>query len=283
MQTVTKGTKIELKAINDVEGMIEIERMQKDAWGIDDLAVVPRTQLSAAVHVGGTLIGAFDDDRMIGFVYGFYGLLNGHPVHHSHMLAVEPGYRNHNLGYRLKIAQLERVREDGLADRMTWTFDPLRSLNAYFNFAKLGVVSDKYEVDLYGGNASSYLHRTGTDRLFVTWFINSGRVKELLADGAKELEDQDFEAERLVRMSHSGTPIRSAEVRDQGSMTIEIPADIGKIEEADLGTALLWRAETRRSFLDALNAGFVVEGYRRVTDRSGAYLLRRREIGEMER
>lgn len=282
MQTGTTGTEIELRPITDIDGMIEVERMQKAAWGMDDLAIVPRTQLSAAVHVGGTLIGAFDGGRMVGFVYGFYGFLEGSAVHHSHMLAVDPEYRNHNLGFRLKIAQLEEVRKDGLADRLTWTFDPLRSLNAYFNFSKLGVVSDKYEVDLYGGDASSFLHRTGTDRLFVTWFINSGRVKKVLEGAADEAPKEDYEAERLVRLSHSGIPIRSAEVRDQDSMTIEIPLDIGKVEDEDLGTALLWRAETRRSFLDALNAGFVVTGYRKVTDRSGAYLLQRTDLDRME-
>ena len=91
------------------------------------------------------------------------------------MLAVRPEYRNSNLGYRLKLAQRERALASGLT-RMTWTFDPLQSLNAHFNFAKLGVVSDRYEVNFYGEETSSFLHRTGTDRLWVSWPLDSFRV-----------------------------------------------------------------------------------------------------------
>lgn len=283
MRNRTGKTGIEIRNISDIEEIIEVEAMQRSVWGMDDLSIVPRTQLSAAVHVGGTLLGAFEDERLIGFAYGFYGLLDGRPVHHSHMLAVDPDYRSHDLGYRLKVEQLERVRSDRLADIITWTFDPLRSLNAYFNFAKLGVVSDTYEVDVYGANTSSFLHRTGTDRLFVCWFINSERVKKLLESRPQEVGPESFEAERLVRLSHAGLPIRSAEVLDQVALTIEIPLDIGKVEQEDLDTALLWRAETRRAFLEALDAGFIVAGYRRITERSGAYLLLRTGLKEFGR
>ena len=47
---------------------------------------------------------------------------------------------------------------------MTWTFDPLQSLNAYLNFTKLGVVSNRYLPEFYGEDPSSFLHQTGTDR-----------------------------------------------------------------------------------------------------------------------
>ena len=64
---------------------------------------------------------------------------------------------------------------------MTWTFDPLQSRNAHFNFSKLGVVSDTYKVDFYGPETSSMLHRNGTDRLWVRWMLNSRRVRDRLA------------------------------------------------------------------------------------------------------
>ena len=58
---------------------------------------------------------------------------------------------------------------------MTWTFDPLRSLNAHLNFSKLGVISDSYRVDFYGPQTSSHLHTNGTDRLWVTWHMADAR------------------------------------------------------------------------------------------------------------
>jgi len=61
---------------------------------------------------------------------------------------------------------------------MTWTFDPLQSLNAHLDFAKLGVVADAYKINFYGESTSSFLHKigTGTDRLWVTWLLDSERV-----------------------------------------------------------------------------------------------------------
>ena len=86
------------------------------------------------------------------------------------MLAIKPAFRNHDLGRRLKLAQREHVIAQGI-ELMTWTFDPLQSLNAYFNFNKLGVLSDRYLLNFYGEDASSFLHRTGTDRLWTSWFF----------------------------------------------------------------------------------------------------------------
>lgn len=257
--------------------------MQRSTWGVDDLSVVPLTQLSAAQHVGGTLLGAFDGERLVGFAYGFYGHVGGKIVHHSHMLAVDPGYRNHDLGFRLKVEQLKSVRADGIADRITWTFDPLRSLNAHFNFSKLGVVSDNYEVNVYGENAASFLHRTGTDRLFVTWLINSRRVARFIGDESVEIDEirtSDPEADTLLRCSEAGLPVREASIGGQDRLAIEIPADIGAIEDSDLDAARLWRGVTRHAFLEALRAGFLVTDYRLNDDRSGSYLLRKMKIEE---
>src|SRR5690348_4631530 len=112
--------------IREIEQFSEIraaEDLQKEVWGLPDLDVVPSTQLIAAKAAGGALIGAFDGDSMVGFVYGFVGCEDGQMTHHSHMLAVKPGYRNASLGYKLKLAQRDFVLSQGITE-MTWTFDP---------------------------------------------------------------------------------------------------------------------------------------------------------------
>jgi len=81
------------------------------------------------------------------------------------MLAVLDAYRHLDLGSRLKQAQRERALALGVQE-ITWTYDPLQSRNAHFNFSKLGVVSDTYKVDFYGPETSSLLHQNGTDRLW---------------------------------------------------------------------------------------------------------------------
>ena len=78
---------------------------------------------------------------MVGFAFGFLGREHGQITIHSHMLAVLESYRHLDLGSQLKQAQRERAIAMGIHE-MTWTFDPLQSRNAHFNFSKLGVVSD---------------------------------------------------------------------------------------------------------------------------------------------
>ncbi|MFN2412995.1 MAG: GNAT family N-acetyltransferase, partial [Pyrinomonadaceae bacterium] len=144
MRSANETTSIIFQEIESIAEIRAVEDLQIEAWGDDERDIVPLNQFVAARYVGGSLIGAFDNKKLVGFAYGFYGHLQGRVVHHSHMLAVLPEYRDHNLGFHLKAAQRERVLADHITDRITWTFDPLQSLNAHFNLAKLGVIADTY-------------------------------------------------------------------------------------------------------------------------------------------
>lgn len=244
MQTAT----VTIRQIDNVAEIRAVEQLQKEVWGIPDLEVVPLTQLVAAKEAGGTLIGAFDDDVLVGFVYGFPSFEFGKHAHHSHMLAVKPEYRNLDLGRRLKLAQREHVIDQGI-DLITWTFDPLQSLNAHFNFNKLGVVADRYLPDFYGDEPASFLHQTGTDRLWVSWLISTERVKRII-DG------------------NTGP----AQVENADTVSIEIPGDINSLQQQEPRAALRWREETRRAFTEAIKAGYVVVGFTREIN-VGRYLL----------
>jgi len=115
---------ISIRDIDSVAELHVVEELQREVWGIPDIEVVPLSQLVAAKASGGVLVGAFDGEDLVGFAYGFVGYERGTVVHHSHMLAVKPAYRAHDLGFRLKAAQRERVMQQGI-EVMTWTFDPL--------------------------------------------------------------------------------------------------------------------------------------------------------------
>src|SRR5215212_9459126 len=117
---------VTIRGIDDVAQMRAVEVLQKEVWGIPDLDVVPLTHLVAAKEAGGVLIGAFDREELVGFVYGFPSFEQGQLAHHSHMLAVKPDYRNLDLGRKLKLAQREHVMAQGI-ELISWTFDPLQS------------------------------------------------------------------------------------------------------------------------------------------------------------
>lgn len=253
-----------------------VEDLQKEVWGLDDRDITPLTQLVAARHAGGQLLGARAHGTLVGFVYGFVGLEQGRAIHHSHMLAVKAAYRNGDVAYKLKIAQRERVLAQGIT-RMTWTFDPLQSLNAYFNFSKLGVVSDAYKINFYGPETSSVLHRIGTDRLWVTWILDSRRVRRQL-EGISSERQLDPQAASLVVADGDGWPreIASTEALAGARAFIEIPSDINNVQRQNPEQAARWREVTRSGFTQALAAGFHVTDFFRQSRASqslGVYVL----------
>ena len=276
MSTATDASAIAIRDIDCTEDLRAVEVLQKEVWGCSDLDVVPLTMLIATREVGAVLIGAYDRSDLVGFVYGFPGYEDGCATHHSHMLAVSPAYRNHDLGYKLKLAQRERVLAQGI-DRVTWTFDPLQSLNAYFNFGKLGVIADTYKIDFYGEATSSFLHQIGTDRLWVSWLLNSERVRSRL----QSKERQPFSADEvlaLVQVGSDNTPRRNISSKNLGQkhLAIEIPADINQLQRRAPTLGVEWREVTRWAFTEALRLGYFVEEFSRSTtiDQSiGRYLL----------
>lgn len=243
--------------------MRQIEELQREIWGVSDLDVLPALALRPQKAVGAILMGAFAEGRMIGFVFGFPGILNGETIIHSDMLGVSSAYRSQSIGYLLKCAQREAALALGVK-RITWTFDPLQSRNAHLNFSKLGVVVDRYLVNYYG-ETSSFLHRYGTDRLWVSWLLDSERVISRV-DRNELPKSPDLNQPALVRVGPSGEPIVREDLTDE-ELIIEIPG------EPD---AELWRAPTRAAFTRALDSGYRIEDFfvaERDNKKIGVYLL----------
>lgn len=286
--------------IRDVEGEAEfhaIEDLQKEAWSFSDLDIVPAATLIATQHAGGIVLGAFGGNLMIGFAYAFPAFEEGRTSMHSHMLAVKPEYRNFQAGFFLKIVQRERTIASGL-DEITWTFDPLQSLNAHLNFTKLGVISNRYIVNFYGEETSSPLHKGfGTDRLWVRWLLNSDRVKQRISQQRaihsldstarqrsepgpiSALDDAAIIASALVYREDTRPQLAEFESKlSSGTCTIEIPHNINALKEREPQLGTDWREATRAAFLASMNAGFVVEDLLRVECAPAPrwfYLLRR--------
>lgn len=259
--------------------MKALEKLQKEVWGWDDLDTMPLMNFIVTREVGGVLIGAFDGETPVGFVFGFVGCHHGQIVFHSHMLAVLPQFREHGIGHKLKLAQREQALAKGFTC-ITWTFDPLQSPNAYLNFTKLGVIANDYKINFYGETTSSALHRfIGTDRLWVSWFLESKRVRNRLARRSDvELSQEELERHvSLVETAPDGWPhTQPISSLDQDYVLIEVPADIGVLQERNPELAVAWRNATRSAFTDALGAGYIVQEFYRIEregQSAGCYLL----------
>jgi predicted GNAT superfamily acetyltransferase len=281
----------DLKSIDDLR---QLKAVEKEVWAMSDDDTLPLTFAIACKAAGNIFVGAFDKteddkdrDKLVGFAFGFLGREHGQTTIHSHMLGVVDAYRHLDLGARLKHAQRERAMAMGIHE-MTWTYDPLQSRNAHFNFSKLGVVSDTYKVDFYGPQTSSMLHRNGTDRLWVRWMLNSRRVRDRAAGKNTRVETLDAMKllAPLVRFDPSGRPGRAdlADSLARQRVSIEIPGDILAVERADMGLAREWRDATRWAFREALKAGFFVSEFCRSIrgqQGPGAYLLQRGTVTEL--
>ena len=117
--------------------------IQRAVWGSADADLVPMPLFVVAAETGGQVLGAFAEDRMVGFTLALAGLHGRGAFLHSHMTAVMDGWRDRGIGRSLKLFQ----RNDALArgiDLIEWTFDPLQIKNAYFNLVRLGAIARRF-------------------------------------------------------------------------------------------------------------------------------------------
>jgi predicted GNAT superfamily acetyltransferase len=250
------GGDVEIRTLTAQRELNECVELQRRTWGRSFADVVPPSILKISQRLGGVAAGAFDErGRMLGFVYGMTGIENGTIVHWSDMLAVVPEAQNHGVGRKLKEFQRAAVAEAG-ARVIYWTYDPLVARNAHLNLNVFGVRVVEYVENMYGESRSK-LHRLGTDRLIVAWPVNDAEL------AARRAEIGRVEAEA-----------RSRDVR--GMRTIEIPADIHKLQKTSMQKAVKSRRSIRAAFVDAFAAGFAVNGF--IVDEKrgvGQYLLTR--------
>jgi len=248
--------------IRSVSGEDELElcvRMQHQTWGESYSGTVPTVILSLSQRLGGVVAGAFDSHgRMLGFVFGMTGLIDGELGHWSDMLAVDPSVRDRGIGRRLKHFQRDMLRGIGIRT-IHWTYDPLVARNAYLNHVKLGAVASEYVVDFYGADTGSTLHGDlGTDRFIVKWQIAESQsgVKDTAAELAKSADDAF-----IVNPQRDGNSPVLLDLPNAESVRIEIPADIYALIDAAPAVASQWRATTRQAFTWYLRRGYRVAGF----------------------
>jgi predicted GNAT superfamily acetyltransferase len=173
--------------IRRCHGLPEFElciQVEREVWQSSDIDVVPIPLFVVASEIGGQVLGAFDGSKLVGFTLALVGWRNRKPFLHSHMTAVLDAYRNRKIGQRLKLFQ----RKDALArgiDLIEWTFDPLVTKNAYFNFMRLGAIARRYLPNVYGITTSPLHSSLPTDRLVAEWHLSSPHVLQTLSKKQK--------------------------------------------------------------------------------------------------
>ena len=265
--------RLTIRHLESPEEMTSVEILQKQVWSGSDIEIVPTHMLLSAVHGGGVLLGAYDGDVLVGFVFGFPGFeLKADQMelqHCSHMAGVLPDYRDSGVGFLLKRAQWQMVRRQGI-ERITWTYDPLQSRNDKLNIAKLGAVCNTYFPNYYGELRDEINQGMPTDRFQVDWWLNSSRVKRRLSKyPRKKLDLAHYLSANITRLNETQLdpagliaprPIEIS-VSSEPLLLLEIPADYPAIKTADPVLAFEWRMHTRSIFQDVFAAGYLVTDF----------------------
>jgi predicted GNAT superfamily acetyltransferase len=239
------ATRITLKHLDALSEFRDAVQLQKEIWGFADIELLPLRLFVVAHKVGGQIIGAFDGEMMIGFLISIPGIKPGEAYLHSHMMGVQPPYRNLGVGRMLKLAQ----REEALARHVRlieWTFDPLEIKNAYFNIERLGAVVRRYVLNQYG-TTTSHLHGgLPTDRCVAEWYLDSERVLAVL----------------------DGKPVAHTDTLER----VEVPNNIAELRQRHPKQAREIQLRVSEAFQAHFQRGLAVTGFERTPD-AGVYLF----------
>ena len=267
-------TEFEIRPLLTIEEFHAAENLQRIVWNSDDLDISPTHVMLTAAKNGGVVLGAFAREQLIGFVFGFLGAGEHRygpeaPIavrlkHCSHQMGVLPEWQNQNVGYALKLAQREAVRNQGLR-LITWTYDPLESKNARLNILKLGAVTNTYLRNVYGELRDGLNQGLATDRFQVDWWILSRRVETRLKQsrpplqlhhymdaGTSVLNPGKFDENGLLVCMDSVKPL----IGDRA--LIEFPSDFQAIKKTKSNLARAWREQIRSICEGAFTRGYSV-------------------------
>jgi predicted GNAT superfamily acetyltransferase len=238
---------IEIRHCHSLDEYEDGVRLERLIWGEE--ITVPTPIFVVADHTGGQVLGAYAGEKLVGMTLALAGFRGSLRFLHSHMTAVLPEYQNRGVGRRLKLFQRQDALKRGIP-LVEWTFDPLELKNAHFNLVRLGAVARRYIPDCYGVTESPLHAGLPTDRLVAEWWIDSVRVKEILAGNLPPA--------------------------NPGVQRISVASNISELKGRDRASGERVQSLTRRHFLDLFAKEYVATG----VDNRGAttdYLLEPRD------
>lgn len=219
--------------IRDLSGMLEFfkaAQLHRDVWGVDE-AEDPAMLMMVLQNEGGLVAGAFDNECLVGYIFGF--MARERHVQYSHKLAVHPRNRCQGLALRLKHYQRDWCLARNI-NLVRWTFDPLRHTNAHLNITRLGAEAKTYYPNYYGVMKGI---NTGlpSDRLLVQWDLSSATTRACALGATLQVED--------------------------GTVTVAIPRDINQLLTSNPKAALDARLRVREALIRYFADGFAIRHY----------------------
>lgn len=239
---------IELRELKKRDELLEVQRLEQLVW---DMAPIPLHQTMTAVKHGGLIIGAYSQQQLVGFSYGFAGYAEDEAYLCSHMLGIHPDFRSQKIGERLKEHQRKLALEKGYR-RIVWTYDPLESRNAYLNLTKLRGICSTYIENCYGEMEDGLNKGLPSDRFEIHWYVDAPHLtSEPTRDEGVAVSLGSISWEEDHPMFYP-----TGEVMDAPVYTLPIPKDFQSLKQQNPELAYAWRIQTRAVFQELFAKGY---------------------------
>lgn len=254
----------------------EVQILNESIWGSQ---AIPSHQLLAVVQNGGLVLGAYLDEKLIGFNYCFVGYQDGKMYLHSHMIGVEKTYREQGVGELLKHAQQEYAKEHGF-QLVIWLFDPLEACMANLSFLKLNAFSFQYENDYYGPLKDDFNDGLPSDRIVVEWWIERDRVEDSLdelEEGAEEVVQWSLTVDGLPVLDIDGE-FQREQLYYKDAYLLPIPQYLQKMKVESPKLAEDWRFKVRTILTTLFEQNYAIVRMKKNKEYVHSYLLVRRSL-----
>ncbi|TMC74087.1 MAG: GNAT family N-acetyltransferase [Chloroflexi bacterium] len=261
-----------ISELRELEDLRDLESLFTGIWERSEEPPVNTDILRAMAHSGNYVAGAHVGGRLVGGLVGWLGVRPAQDLHlHSHILGVVPDSPVRGLGFELKQHQRRWCLDRGVKVA-EWTTDPLVRRNAYFNLHKLGAEAREYLVNFYGAMSDGLNAGEESDRLLISWQLDSALAEAAAAGSASEPDVKELVAGGAVAVLSVGSAgdavVRSSSAR---VLICQVPEDIVTLRRSDPAAARSWRVALRQALGDAFDAGYRVSG----ATRAGWYVLER--------
>ena len=238
--------------LREISGNLELQEiaaLEREIWNSDH---VPAELYRAMQDEGALLAGAFADQTLVAFVFGFPTKIPG--VQHSHSLGVKLEHRAAGLGARLKWFQRDWCLAKGI-HTVNWTYDPLRVPNAKLNIAKLGATANSYFEDYYG-TLTGINAGTPSDRVMAQWVLNDPQVIARHSEAPRTIPNAPE-----INTVNGERPLEINLELHAPYLKMRLPEDYSSLLSENPRLALEWRLHGRKILQHYFAKGYCIADF----------------------
>jgi predicted GNAT superfamily acetyltransferase len=276
---------VRVRELTSWPDMFAVEKLQETIWGYGipgNAFPYPARALFEFVESGGTVGGAFIDDRLIGMSFAWLGRLreSENQVYlHSQLVGVIQQFRAAGVGEKLKRQQMQFALSNGI-DLIRWTFDPIKTKNANLNIKKLRGIVRRYLPNYYGNLTGSQNKGLPTDRFQVEWFVKSSFV-----DNTDSVGRFDLRTINSLSVDEAGNQVLTSFENNltEPDLSFEVPLGLEEdvAKEDQFERVRQWQDGIRNCLTNYFEKGYILRDFMKLSDDRGAYILTRTTLDEL--